>query len=239
MSLHQKRLTSPHSWRIAKKENVFITKTAPGPHNKTAMPMSVWLRDHMGLVLNMKEAKKVLTDGSVLLNGKPCRDPKMGVGVFDIVAIPKMDRYFRILRNKKGDYVSIAISEEDAQTRLCKIADKTLVKGGKVQYNLRYGANIIDEGDYKPRDSIVVSLIPENRFAVVDHFPFVVGNTAMIIGGKHSGKIAKITEMVTVPGSVPNRVELEDIATGEAFETIEAYVFMVGRETPAVADWGI
>ena len=61
----------------------------------------------------------------------------------------------------------------------------------------------------------------------------------MVIGGRHSGKVAKITEIKVMAGSVPNRVFLEDTETSEQFETIEDYVFMVGRETPAVAEWGI
>jgi len=240
MSNHLKRLNSPGSWRIAKKEKTFVSKTAPGPHNTSAMPAAVWLRDHMGLALTMKEVKKILKDRSLLVNGKPCRDPKMGIGVFDIVALPSVDKYYRILRAKKGDIISVPITAEQAQSRLCKIADKTVVKGGKIQLNLRYGANIIvDSNDYRPKDSVVLSLAEENRFAVVEHFPFAVGNTAMVIGGRHSGKIGKISEVIVVAGSIPNRVVLEEVETGETFETIEAYIFMVGREESSIKEWGI
>ena len=240
MSNHLKRLNSPGSWRIAKKEKTFVSKTAPGPHNTSAMPAAVWLRDHMGLALTMKEIKKILKDRSLLVNGKPCRDPKMGIGVFDIVALPPVEKYYRILRAKKGDIISVPITAEQAQSRLCKIADKTVVKGGKIQLNLRYGANVIvDSNDYRPKDSVVLSLAEENRFEVIEHYPFAVGNTAMVIGGRHSGKIGKITEVIVVPGSIPNRVILEEADTGEMFETIEAYIFMVGRETSSIKEWGI
>ncbi len=239
MSNHIKRLTTPTGWRIAKKTNVFVTKTAPGPHNNRAMPMAVWLRDHMGFALNKKEIKKILTDRLVIVNGRPCTDPKLGIGVFDIISIPKMGKYYRILRNKRGDYLSVEISEEASKTRLCKIADKTIVKGGKIQLNLRYGANIITEGDYKPKDSLVLTLEGEDRFGVVDHFPYAEGNVAMIIGGSHSGKIGKVTEITTVPGSVTNRVILEEAGTSLKFDTIEDYVFMVGREESIVSDWGL
>lgn len=240
MSNHMKRLNSPTGWRIAKKQNTFVAKTAPGPHNSHAMPMAVWLRDHMGLALNTKEVKKILTERSVLVNGVVCSDPKMGVGVFDIIAIPKIGKYFRILRNKKADYVSVPISEEDAKTRLSKIADKTIVKGGKVQLNLRYGANIqVDSQEYKPKDSIVFTISGDERLKIVDHFPYAEGNCAMIIGGRHSGKVGKITKIDVIPGSIANRVYLKDIKTGEDFDTIENYVFMVGKNEPAVSEWGI
>ena len=52
MGDHLKRLNAPDSWHIAKKTTKFITKTAPGPHNANAMPITVWLRDHMGMARN-------------------------------------------------------------------------------------------------------------------------------------------------------------------------------------------
>jgi small subunit ribosomal protein S4e len=240
MSNHLKRLNSPGSWRIAKKTNTFVTKTTAGPHNASAMPVAVWLRDHMEVTLTMKEVKRVLKSRAVLVNGAVCTDPKMGIGVFDIIVFPSVDKYFRIFRAMRGDIVSVPISAEAAQSRLCKIADKTIVKGGKVQLNLRYGANIIvDTQAYKPKDSVVLSLMPENKFEVTEHFAFAEGNTAMVIGGRHSGKIGRITKIDVIPGSIPNRVTLAEDATGEAFETIENYVFMVGREESAISEWGI
>lgn len=239
MSHHQKRLNTPDSWRIAKKAKKFVIKTAPGPHSATAMPMAVWLRDHMGIALNLKEVKKILHERAVIVNGKPCSDPKQGIGVFDIISIPKEGKHYRVLLNKKGDFVSIEISEDAAKTRLCKIRNCTTVKGGKTQLNLRYGANILADPVYKPKDSVVLSLEQENLFAIVDHFPFAEGNAAMVIGGRHSGKVGRITEIAITPGSIPNRVVLEDRETKTVFDTIEDYVFMVGREEPVVEEWGI
>jgi small subunit ribosomal protein S4e len=238
MSDHLKRLRAPDSWHIAKKTNKFITKTVPGPHNANAMPVAVWLRDHMGFVRNLKEVKQVLAQKEVIINGRQCRDPKMGIGIFDIISMPKIGKHYRILRDKKGRHKTIEIDAESAKTRLAKIRGKTVVPGGKVQLNLRYGANIIADNRFKPGDSVIISLQPENRFSIIDHFPFAVGHMAMIIGGRHSGKIARITGIHKVSGSVPNRVSLEE-APGSKFETISDYIYMVGRETPALAEWGI
>jgi len=238
MSNHLKRLAAPGSWHISRKTRKFITKTSPGPHNASAMPVSVWLRDHTGVARNQKEAKKIIQDRSVIVNGMPVRDNHLGIGVFDIVSIPKMGRHYRVLMNKKGRLTTIEISEEDAQSRLCKIRDKTVIRGGKVQLNLLYGANVIADNSYRPRDSIVVKLTGDDRFTILDHYPFEVGNMAMIIGGSHSGKIGKITEIRETSGSVPNRVFLEDVGNGDSFDTIDDYVFMIGRESTPVT-WGL
>ncbi|MDI9633828.1 MAG: 30S ribosomal protein S4e [Methanolinea sp.] len=239
MSDHLKRLNAPDSWHVAKKTSKFITKTAPGPHNANAMPIAVWLREHMHLAANAKEVRQILHQRDVIVNGRPCRNPRMGIGIFDIISIPRINKHYRILRDKNGRHRTIEIDAESAKTRLEKIRNKTIVPGGKVQLNLRSGANVLADNRYKPGDSIVLSLEPENRFAILDHFPFAVGNMAMVIGGRHSGRVARIVAIEKVPGSVPNRVILEDPSDGSRFETIDEYIYMVGREEPALKEWGI
>lgn len=239
MSDHLKRLNAPDSWRITKKTTTFIAKTAPGPHNANAMPIAVWLRDTMGFARTAKEVKQILKQKDVFINGRPCRDPKLGIGIFDIIALPRIGKYYRMLRGVKGRHKTVEIDAEAAQSRLCKIDNKTVIPGGRVQLNLRYGANILADNTYKPNDSIVISLKPEDRFKILDHFPFATGNMAMIIGGQHSGKVARIVEIVKTPGSVSNRITLEDVETKTRFDTITPYIYMVGRETPAIANWGI
>lgn len=238
MSDHLKRLNAPDSWHIAKKTKKFITKTAPGPHNANAMPIAVWLRDHMGFARNLKEVKQILNQNDVIINGRSCRDAKMGIGIFDIISLPKINKFYRILRDKNGRHVSVEIDAEAAKTRLCKVKNKTIVAGGKVQLNMRDGANLLADNTYKAGDSIVLSLESDTRFKIVDHFPFTVGNMAMVIGGRHSGKVARIIDIVKMPGSVPNKIILEDEATKTRFDTISPYIYMVGKQTPAIASWG-
>jgi small subunit ribosomal protein S4e len=62
---------------------------------------------------------------------------------------------------------------------------------------------------------------------------------AMVIGGKHSGSVGRIVEIRKEVGAVPNRVILEDSATKAKFDTIEDYVFVVGKAESAVKSWGI
>lgn len=235
MSDHLKRLNAPDSWHISKKTTKFITKTAAGPHNANAIPVAVWLRDRMGFAKNMKEVKQILSQKDVIINGRPCRDPKMGIGIFDVISMPKIGKYFRIQRDEHGRHASVEISPEDAKIRFSKIKNKTIVTGGKVQLNFRFGANIIADNSYKPEDTVALSLEPETRFKIIDHFPFAKGNVAVIIGGRHSGKVARIVDIIKTTGSVPNRVILEDDATKSRFDTITPYIYMIGREKPAIS----
>jgi len=235
MSNYLKRLVAPESWHIPKKMQKFVMKTAPGPHNGGALPIGVWLREHIGLAQNASEVRKILHQRDIIVNGRACRDPQMGLGVFDIVSIPKLGKHYRIQLDMRGNLIAVEIPAESAKTRLCKIRNKTTVKGGKVQLNLAFGANILADNTYKAKDSIVVTLGTEGeeRFRIIDHFPFGEGNVATIVGGKHSGKVGRIVEIVKTASSVPNRVILADDSTGTRFETIEDYVFMVGRSAIA------
>jgi small subunit ribosomal protein S4e len=190
----------------------------------------------------MREVRQILNSGSIIINGKACKDPKRGIGVFDIISVPTIGKHYRILIDKRGRFRSIEISPEDAKTRLARIRDKTVISGGKVQLNLLFGANIIGDNSYKPRDSVVITLAESDgkkRFSIVDHFPFAVGNMAMVIGGRHSGSVGRIIEIKKEAGAVPNRVILEDPATKGKFDTIEDYVFVVGKAESAVKSWGI
>jgi small subunit ribosomal protein S4e len=239
---HLKRYAAPDSWHVRKKAKTYVVKTAPGPHNAGAMPVAVWLRDHMALARTMREVRQILNSGSVIINGGVCRDPKQGIGVFDIVSVPAIGKHYRILIDRRGRYRSIEISPEDAKTRLTKIRDKTVISRGRVQLNLLFGANVIADNSYRPKDSVVLNLAEgdgKRRFQILDHFPFAVGNMAMVIGGRHSGAVGRIVEIKKEVGAVPNRVILEDPATKARFETIEEYVFMVGKAESAVKSWGI
>lgn len=235
MSNHLKRLVAPGSWHIPKKVQKFVMKTAPDPHSAGALPVGVWLREHIGLAQNASEVRKILYQRDIIVNGRACRNPQMGLGVFDIVSIPKLGKHYRIQLDKRGNLIAVEISAESAKTRLCKVKNKTTIRGGRVQLNLAFGANILADNTYKAKDSIVVTLGTdgEDRFRIVDHFPFAEGNVAMIVGGKHSGKVGRIVEIARTASSVPNRVILMDDSAGERFETIEEYIFMVGRSAIA------
>ena len=104
---------------------------------------------------------------------------------------------------------------------------------------MRDGANLLADNTIKSGDSIVLSLETGTRFKIVDHFPFAIGNMAMVIGGRHSGKVARIIDIIKMPGSVPNKIILDDESTKTRFDTISPYIYMVGRQTPAIAAWGI
>jgi len=228
MSRHQKRVTVPASWPIARKTNAWVAKTSPGPHSSAeSMPLVVVIRDLLKIVDNAREAKRVLNEGKVLVDGRVQKDFKLPVGIFDVISVPLLDQQYRMLKDEKGMFY-LSLLESGVVRKLARIENKTVIKGKKQQLNLSDGSNKLTEGEFKVGDSLVLS-IPEKN--IEDRIEFKVGNLAMVVGGKHSGQTGKIKEIITVKSSQSNRVI---ISGDKEFETIEEYVYMIGKDQPVI-----
>lgn len=233
-----KRMTAPDAWQIARKESKYVVSTAHGPHDASALPIGIWIRDHMDLAQNTKEVKKILHDRNVVLNGKIVIDEHIGIDVFDIISFPKINKHYMILVDEKGRHTEHEISADAAKVQLVKIANKTTIVGGKTQINLTSGVNFIGDNSYKGKDSLVIGIVGDGRFVVQQHFPFAVGNMAVVIGGQHTMKTGKIVEILVQQSSLSNRVILEG-ADGQKFETIEDYIYMIGTTESFLSTWGV
>ena len=233
-----KRMTAPDAWQIARKESKYVVSTARGPHDASALPIGIWIRDHMDLAQNTKEVKKILRDRNVVLNGKIVIDEHIGIDVFDIISFPKINKHYMILVDEKGRHTEHEISADAAKVQLVKIANKTTIVGGKTQINLTSGVNFIGDNSYKGKDSLVIGIVGDDRFVVQQHFPFAVGNMAVVIGGQHTMKTGKIVEILVQQSSLSNRVILEG-ADGQKFETIEDYIYMIGTTESFLSTWGV
>jgi small subunit ribosomal protein S4e len=231
-------MTAPDAWQIARKASKYTISTAHGPHNASALPIGIWIRDHMKLAQNTKEVRKILHERNVILNGRVVTDEHIGIDVFDIISFPKSDRHYLILVDGKGRQTQYEITAEAAKMQLVKVAGKTTITGGKTQINLTSGANFIGDNSCRGKDSLVIGLEGDDRFIVQQHFPFAVGNMAVVIGGKHTMKTGKIVEIIVQQSSIPNRVLLED-ADGVQFETIEDYIYMIGTGESFLRTWGV
>ena len=177
---------------------------------------------------NSREAKRVLYEGKVLVDGKVVKDHKQPVGIFDIISIPALNQDYRMLRDERGMFFFKSIEATDRK-KLVRVENKTTLKGNKQQLNFNDGSNRLEEGAYKPGDSVILS-IPEKK--IEDRIEFKEGNLAVVVGGKHSGQTGKIKAIHVVRSSRPNRVV---ISGEEDFETIADYVFMIGKDQPAIA----
>ncbi len=226
VKLHLKRLASPKTWPIPKKTLTFIARPFPGPHKlEHQIPISVFLRDLIGVVHTQKEVKYVLHNKDCLIDGDVCHDNKRPVGLFDVVSLPKAKSFYRLTVTSKNKLAPVAISEKEAKTKISKIVGKTSLKKGKVQLNLSDGRNIlVDEAKaYAIGDSLLLEL-PGQKIA--DHFPFTKDAPVFLIGGRHVGAVAQLQDIDNTHVTVK---------VGEdSFKTKRSYAVVIGKNKPII-----
>src|SRR5438552_1970274 len=232
MSLHMKRLASPRAWKITKKGSTWVPKPTAGKHAILAsVPLGVVLRDYLRIVDTMTEAKRVLGNREVMVDGRVESSHKAPVGIMDVVTVKKLDKSYRIVYDHHGRVVLSEVKAADAGWKFCRIEDKTTVSGGRTQLNLHDGRNVIvKESNYKAGDVLKLAL-PDQE--IKGHYAFGKGVTAFITGGAHVGEFAKVEGVEVVRSPRPNLVHLK---SGEApFSTVKDYVFIVGKDRPEIA----
>ncbi|MHA1754777.1 MAG: 30S ribosomal protein S4e [Candidatus Odinarchaeia archaeon] len=238
---HLKRLSAPRLWKIPRKTFKWVTKTIPGPHKKgNYIPLIMVIRDILGYAKNIKEAKFILSNKMVKINGKPRTNIKYPVGLMDVIEIPETKEYFRLLLVPNRGFVLHPIPKKELSVKLCKIEGKCTVKGGHIQLNLHDGSNILIrvkdptkpvEDVYKVKDSLLIS-IPNNK--IKKHIQLKEGILALTVAGKNLGYVGKIEKIEERFGPFASIVTLSNDKIG-VFQTALDYVFPIGLDKPLIS----
>ena len=228
MSDHMKRLAAPRSWPLKRKVNIWVTKQSAGAHSiEDSMPAVTVLRDMVGACDTAREAKRIIGNREMFVDGKAVKNPKAPVGFMDVITIPKMNLAYRMLLTDKGKLTLVPIDEAEAAWELCKIENKTVVKGGKIQLNLSGGRNIVlDKNDYKCGDSLKVAFDGQK---VLEHYPLQDGSVVFIKEGSQAGAVRTVKSLETVRGSAANLVLFTD-----GTQTVARNCFVIGAQTAAI-----
>jgi small subunit ribosomal protein S4e len=138
---HLKRKPAPKMWPIHRKEAVWTVMPKPGPHSiSRSLPLALIVRDMLGFAKTAKEAKNIISQGQIMVDGKVRRDERFLVGLMDVVSIPDAKKSYRALPSGKGLLLH-PINADEAAFKLCRIEDKTVVKGGNMHLNLHDGSS--------------------------------------------------------------------------------------------------
>ena len=239
---HLKRKPAPKLWPIHRKEAVWTVMSKPGPHSRSSsLPLSLIVRDMLGLAKTGKEAKNIISQGKIMVDGKVRRDERFLVGLMDVISIIDSNKSYRILPSKKGLMLH-PIKSDEATVKLYRIEDKTIVKGGRLQLDLHDGTSFLINADntqasqedvYQTLDVLQLS-VPERE--ILGHTKLAKGANALVIGGKNMGKVGKITAI----DKKPNQKRSDTIVTiedtdGNQFQTILDLVFIVGDKASSVS----
>jgi len=221
---HLSRLAMPKSWKIKRKGMKWVTRPLPGSHTiKFGMPLNVILKDVLDYAKTNKEVKTILNNQEILVDGIRRKEPRFIVGLMDILSIPKIKIYFRVLLDKKGYLYLKKTDEKEASIKLCKLIGKRPIKK-KIQLNLFDGKNIlVDKDTYKVGDSIVIEL-PSQK--IINHFKLEKNCSVYLTAGKHVGSVGVLQEIIE------NKIKYK--TQGKDNLTLKKYAFVVGKEKPII-----
>lgn len=228
---HLKRYKAPKTWPIHPKEETWTVKPSAGPHAiEDCLSLMVVVRDILKIADNSREAKRIINSGDIVINGRSKKDYKFPVGFMDIITIPKTNETYRVLLDNKRRLTLKPITNEETDVKLSKIVNKTTIKGGQTQLNLHDGRNLLTEEDYKVGDVLSLKM-PEQE--VQNVYKLEEGATVLVTGGKHTGEIGKISEIIINQSSNPNTVVIEN-SRKENFLTLKEYAFVIGENEPSI-----
>ncbi|MCL1978863.1 MAG: 30S ribosomal protein S4e [Methanomassiliicoccaceae archaeon] len=228
MSDHMKRLAAPATWPLKRKVAVWATKQSPGAHSlESSMPAVMVLRDLMKVCDTAREAKRIIGNRELFVDGTAVKNPKAPIGIMDTVTVPKMNLNYRMLLTDKGKLTLVPISEDETKWKLCRIEGKTKISGGKIQLNLSGGRNIVLEKNmYGTGDTLKIDVADQK---VLGNYPMADGASALIINGALAGKVETIAECAVVKGPADNIVRFKS-----GIETVRRNVFVIGTSKPEI-----
>ena len=230
MSKHLKRLNAPRVVRIHRKERTWTIRPSPGPHPlKKSIALGIIVRDYLNLTDTQREAKTVISNGEIIVDGTVRKSNKFPCGLMDVISIPKIKKDYRILFDHRGKLELVPISSKDATWKLCRIENKTIIKGKQIQLNLHDGQNtLIKKDEYKTGDVLKISFKDKK---IDEMYKFDKGVVSMIIGGSHIGEVANIEDIEVTPSSKPNLAKMKGKTS---FSTLQKYVFPIGKTKPVI-----
>ncbi|RLE84714.1 MAG: 30S ribosomal protein S4e [Thermoprotei archaeon] len=238
---HLRREISPVFWPIPRKKYVWAVKPSPGPHPiSMSIPLGIILRDALRYAETMREARRILGERKIAVDGRVVTDYKFPVGIMDVISILPTDEHYRLLPHPVKVITLHPIDKEEAIYKLVRIKRKTTVKGGNIQLTFHDGRNYLVrvkdpfqpvEDVYSTYDTVKIN-IPEQE--VMEHFKMQEGNVAITIGGSNIGFLGKIKSINRIFKKARALVTLES-DDGKEARTILEYVFVIGKDKPAIS----
>ncbi len=239
---HLKRKPAPDFWPIHRKEAMWTVKPNAGPHPiSRCMPLIIVLREVLGVAKTSSEAKTIIAEEKILVDGKVQREGLFPAGLMDVVSILGMEKWYRVLPNEKGLFLH-SIGKDEAAFKLCRIENKTVLPEGQVQLHLHDGRNLLikvkdpnrpDEDVFHTLDTLKISLPTQE---VLENLKLAEGAAALIINGKNAGKHGKIVAIEQRQRQKRRNllVTIED-ENRNRFQTTVDYVLVIGGRQPIIS----
>jgi small subunit ribosomal protein S4e len=202
----------------------FVYNPKPGKHSKvTSISIGFVLKHLLNVCDNTKEVKYIINNREIVVDKKLVKMYNLPVGLYDVIEIPKLDKYYTLVYSTNGSYVVQEIQKDESNYKICKITSKKLIKKGQVQLSTNDGRVLLTQNQaYKVGASIKLDLL-ENT--IKEYFPLEKGREVFVFAGKHTGQKGVVQDTKESTMKRPALIKLK--SNGIDFETVEKNIIVI------------
>lgn len=178
------RQRSPTKLPISRKGTKYLARALSHVHD--SVPVVIAVRDMLGIAKTAKEVREMIKLKLLKINGRPVRDYRESVRLFNVL---EAEKNYVLSLLPTGKFTLVETKEKNE--RLCKVIGKRLVSKGHFQLNLHDGSNVLTKEKIVVGDSLYLDFAGK----IKSHVSLVKGKTVFVISGKYMGQEGKLTEV--------------------------------------------
>ena len=225
-----KRQMSPLFWGINRKNKRFVITVKPGSHSKNrSIPTAVLLRDVLKMVTTLREAKSVIYNGKINVDGITRKSLHHSIGLMDVIELQGISDVYRLVPTHGHILQPIKIDSSEKSKKIVKVTSKTTIRGKKMQLGFHDGRTIIAENSVNVGDSCLIQ-IPEQK--ILDVIKLEKDSLVMVTKGANTGQIGHINNINEATFTLSKRINLT--IDKKKFEMPADLVIVIGKEKPVI-----
>jgi small subunit ribosomal protein S4e len=225
-----KRQMAPKYWGITRKDKRFVITVRPGAHAKSqSIPTAVLLRDTLKKVTTLREAKSVIYDGKISVDGITRKSLHHSIGLMDVITLDGTTDIYRLVPKDGKLLKPLKIESAEKSKKLVKVTSKVTIKGGKTQLGFHDGRSLITDVDVNVNDSCLIQ-IPEQK--ILDVIKLEKNSQVIVIKGVNAGKIGYVDKIKDGSFSLSKRIDL--VMDDKKIEIPLRLVMVIGKEKPVI-----
>ena len=225
-----KRQMAPLFWGINRKNKRFAITVKPGSHSKNrSIPTALLLRDVLKVVTTLREAKSVIYNGKVNVDGIIRKSLHHSIGLMDVIELQGISDIYRLVPTHGHILQPIKIDSSEKSKKIVKVTSKTTTKGKKTQLGFHDGRTIIADNNVNVGDSCLIQ-IPEQK--ILDVIKLEKDSLVIVTRGANTGQIGHINNINEATFTLPKRINLT--VDKKKFEMPSDLVIVIGKEKPVI-----
>ena len=225
-----KRQMAPKYWGITRKDKRFVITVRPGAHAKSqSIPTAVLLRDTLKKVTTLREAKSVIYDGKISVDGITRKSLHHSIGLMDVITLDGTTDIYRLVPKDGKLLKPLKIESTEKSKKLVKVTSKVTIKGGKTQLGFHDGRSLITDTDVNVNDSCLIQ-IPEQK--ILDVIKLEKKSQVIVIKGVNAGRIGYVDKIKDGTFSLSKRIDL--VTDDKKIEIPLRLIMVIGKEKPVI-----